>query len=975
MKDLRPADDDAIAPALDAITFAILDGSPVDWTSAVDPSLAGVSGELRLVADLAAVHRSLADQDADRASLAPGFPWRVGQLTLTSSLGRGTFGEVFRAWDNELHRDVAVKVLFSRRAGADDASRMRDEGRLLARVRHPNVVSVYGVQPIDGRTGLVTEFIHGRTLAGVVSEFGPMPAEETQRIAIDLCGALEAVHTAGVLHRDIKPQNVMRDQNGRIVLMDFGAGRAADDAQLMAGTPLYLAPEVLNGAPASRASDIYSLGVLLFYLVSGSYPIRGASTAEIREAHRGNVPVPVRDVRPDLPVAFADAVAKALEPDPRRRYQTAAEMQRALTGALHTPHPTVRPNRRPLRVAALAAGLVIAAGAAWLASWTSRATAPVGFEARQWVLVVPFENRSGERRLDGVLEQALAHALSASTHLNVLPPDRVDDALRLMRLPPSTSIDRRIAREVALRDGNVRLVLAGSIARIGATFPITVDIVEPASGDVLRSAREEPADEAAIPEAVRRLSSWVRVALGESALQVTQTAGDLQKATTPSLAALRYYSEGMAAARRNAWTTAEPLFRSAVTEDPDFGSAYIWLAWSQVNLGRLNEARAAADGAVERAGRTTDRERHFILGSHWLLRNDAERAASEFEALLSRYPDDYWGQRKMFEAYQGIRSRAEIRDLAVRLADARPNDPSTRLRAAAEVLQMEGLERARPHFARVRELAQAGQTATLTPQEQMFLAFSAVHDFWAQGRIEDASQAAAAIEERLHVEGGDWAIVPAVTFRLGLGQPRAAEALLARMQGGGVKAFATAFTALARGNHDAVARAFDGYRASDLVAPSLLLRTGAVNRAEQLLNRLPNRNVKHVQWSRDEIAVARGRLEQAPRLEEGIRAMRFDGARAFLYAETLAQALFERGDNARGVALLEAQTARPDRVISPAGHLGHLWMRGVAQLADAYRKSGRTQDARRLEADLRARLVLAEADFPLLMELRRREGR
>jgi hypothetical protein len=208
---------------------------------------------------------------------------------------------------------------------------------MLARVRHRNVVTVYGAQQIGDEVGVWMELIRGRHLAQLVREQGPMGPEEATVVGISVCQALAAVHAAGLLHRDIKANNVMRESGGRIVLMDFGAGRESgpDGAGAdLAGTPVYMAPEVLNGGPASPASDLYSVGVLLFYSVTGDYPVVGESMLELSLAHRRGQRRLLADRRPDLPDGFIRAVERALSPSPGSRPASAGSMMRDLAGAL-----------------------------------------------------------------------------------------------------------------------------------------------------------------------------------------------------------------------------------------------------------------------------------------------------------------------------------------------------------------------------------------------------------------------------------------------------------------------------------------------------------------------------------------------------------------------------------------------------------------------------------------------------------------
>lgn len=289
-----------------------------------------------------------------------------GRLRLLEKLGAGSFGEVYRAWDPELDREVALKLL---RAGLPNGDEAVAEGRMLARVRHPNVLSIFGAARLDGRVGLWMEFVKGRTLAQVLIDQGPLGAREATLVGMDLCRALAAVHAAGVIHRDVKAHNVMREEGGRILLTDFGAGVHANGPDLLpgdvSGTPLYMAPEAFDGS-ATRSTDLYSLGVLLFHLVSGEYPVQGSTIAEIRETHRSPRRRRLRDVRPDLPEDFIRVVEKAIEPRPEDRYESAGAFETALSTVLGRVDPVARvppvKSRQRLAVAALVVAVAVTLG-------------------------------------------------------------------------------------------------------------------------------------------------------------------------------------------------------------------------------------------------------------------------------------------------------------------------------------------------------------------------------------------------------------------------------------------------------------------------------------------------------------------------------------------------------------------------------------------------------------------------------------
>lgn len=257
-------------------------------------------------------------------------PKSWGPFRILQKVGQGGFGEVYRAFDPTLEREVALKLLRPRGdASADgDSKAVLREARLMARVRHPNVVSVYGVDTHDGRVGFWSDFVRGKTLSELLTQQGPFGPKEAANIIIDLAKAVSAVHAAGLLHRDIKAGNAMREEGGRILLMDFGLTHEQDDGVRFAGTPVYMAPEILAGQPASVASDIYALGVLLFHLLTAKYPVSEPST-------RPGAATPSRqrllDLRSDLPEPLARVVEKATDSDPSKRYPTAGSLIAALS--------------------------------------------------------------------------------------------------------------------------------------------------------------------------------------------------------------------------------------------------------------------------------------------------------------------------------------------------------------------------------------------------------------------------------------------------------------------------------------------------------------------------------------------------------------------------------------------------------------------------------------------------------------------
>lgn len=267
-----------------------------------------------------------------------------GPFRLSERVGSGGFGEVYRAWDPNLEREVALKLLLPGLAGGEEEYKaMLREARAMASVQHPNIVHVYGIDRHDGRVGFWTDFVKGKTLSALLKAQGPFGYREAALIGIDLSRALSAVHRAGLLHRDIKSENVMREEGGRILLMDFGlsAGERGIGGQI-AGTPNYMAPELFEGGKATTCTDIYAMGVLLYYLVIGEYPARlsGLSALEARAALARRKPL--MDLRSDLPEPFLRTVRLAMELNPSKRFTSAGELAESLAMSLDTSEVTPR---------------------------------------------------------------------------------------------------------------------------------------------------------------------------------------------------------------------------------------------------------------------------------------------------------------------------------------------------------------------------------------------------------------------------------------------------------------------------------------------------------------------------------------------------------------------------------------------------------------------------------------------------------
>jgi serine/threonine protein kinase len=385
---------------LDELARRVLDGEDIDWdteASLAPPEARAVVAELRVLDLMAAVHREL-PAGAPPATWSPAIfagdaelvaPGEWAHLKVLECIGKGSTGVVFRAWDTRLDREVALKILRAEPSAAPEGASIIHEGRLLARVRHPNVVTIHGAEQKGGWIGLWMEFVRGRSFEDLLRARGPLDPATVVSAGIEMCRAVAAVHAAGLLHRDIKAQNVMCADDGRVLLMDFGAGRPLDDASPsdLTGTPLYLAPEIFAGRQASPASDVYSVGVLLDHLLTGTYPVAGRTVRDVRCAHARNDRRDLAAARRDLPAALVAVIARATAPDPTRRHADAAALGRELEAIHRSFAPRRGRARRRWAAGALAAGVLAAAG--WWAATTGVGTGPAPAVAATTIAVLP----------------------------------------------------------------------------------------------------------------------------------------------------------------------------------------------------------------------------------------------------------------------------------------------------------------------------------------------------------------------------------------------------------------------------------------------------------------------------------------------------------------------------------------------------------------------------------------------------------
>lgn len=689
--------------ALLPLAESIADGTPVDWDAAEATATEeerAIIQQLRVLSNLATLHRSLPADPGElpsavstrHAAVSPAIgTW--AHLNLIERLGGGAFAEVYCAWDRHLEREVALKLLRATESVDDpQSSRIATEGRLLARIRHPNVITVHGVAVHDGKVGLWMELVRGATLEQLLQKQGPFSAREASLVGIDLCRALAAIHAAGLIHRDVKAQNVMREDGGRIVLMDLGTGREIySPGRLvlpdLAGTPLYLAPEIFDGAPASERTDLYSLGVLLYHLVTRSFPMRATAIDELKSGHHNRAAVRLRDARADLPTAFVRIVDRATANDPASRYKSAGELEADLVkaldavAALPAPSPTTdadaphRPVRSRAGWSAAAVGvlalvaLTVAVLAVYRARSTSRPSVPTAARTVR-LAVLPLQNLTGQQRVSEWPEliQALFVSEIAGVHnVAILDPLSLN-ALVARKLGNAAGV-RNPQLLALMRGENVSLVVDGSIVTAGGGgFDIQVNLVDPVSGETRFPARTAAKTEEELTGAIRSLADGV---LAYVQLQVLQLAHDTDlrpwiSQRHQNIEAVNAFLQASQHIFRFERAAAERDLERAIELDPTFPEPRAWIIPGLITQGRIAEAQRYYDELLKLEPTASPAQQAMIGYVGARLKGDVAAQARELEKAEEYVP----GNNIVLVNLAGARER--LGDCAGALAALRP---------------------------------------------------------------------------------------------------------------------------------------------------------------------------------------------------------------------------------------------------------------------------------------------------------------
>jgi serine/threonine-protein kinase len=563
------------------------------------------------------------------------------QYRLEREIGHGGMGVVFLARDTTLDRPVAVKVVHPDLAvHSSITQRFLAEARMIARLRHPSIVAVHTAGEATGLFYYVMDYVAGESLRHRLQRESRLPVKDVTRMVADLADALHAAAQAGLVHRDVKPENILLDEaSGRAMLADFGIARVmAGESEgtrtaqgVAVGTPTYMSPEQAAGDTVDARSDLYALGVVAYEMLAGRPPFRGDTAAAVASKHLAERPIPVETVRSDTPPALAQAIARALEKDPARRWQTGRDFSQAVLGTVPM-RPVASPRwRRPAVL--IAAGLFAALGGAF---FTLRSGAPpAGVNPRHSILVLPFDNLRQDPAVEWLRDGSvsmLSLNLSQWTDLTVVDQERLHDLLERRELDPGGPVGLDMARRLA-RDAGVWTVVLGSYVRAGDSLQLAARVYDVATGRRLDLAevRGRPGDD------VRPLFDQLAARILNLSGAPSAVTADLARMTTVSLEAYRAYLQGIA--ELNAWNlgAANRALTRAVQLDSTFGLAYYKLSLTRGWIAGPGDS--VGEEAIRRATRFSERlgshDRAMIDAYRGFLEGDYARGQKAYRSLLA----------------------------------------------------------------------------------------------------------------------------------------------------------------------------------------------------------------------------------------------------------------------------------------------------------------------------------------------------
>lgn len=582
----------------------------------------------------------------------------LGHYRIVEKIGAGGMGVVYRAHDEHLDREVAIKVIHPRTVLDEHARKLlHKEAVALSKLNHPNIATIYDFDTQQGLDFLAMEHVSGETLSQRLA-VSSLSEKEVVALGLQMAEALEEAHEHGIIHRDLKPANIAITAKGNAKVLDFGLAKmfdpargallaetvtqSVDDFQL-AGTLPYMAPEQVSGEHIDTRTDLFAMGVVLYEMATQQRAFRGETTAQVFASILHQQVVAPRELNPQITTEMERIILKCMEKGPENRYQSAKELavdlRRLGTSSISVPSTALpRASRSWVRKTVVSVGLTAMVTIGAVGMFFLRSRSAQALTVQDTVVLGDFGNTTGDPVFDDALKTAFAVQLEQSPFLNVLSDRKLSETLQRMGRPTDARIAGEVGRELCLRTGS-KALLGGTISSLGSHYVIDLNAVACASGDTLAKEQGEATSKEEVLKTLSRASSRLRNKLGES-LPSVQKFDVPMEATTSSLEALKNYSMGIRVSGEKGEAPSIPFYKRAIELDPNFPMAYADLAEAYGNLGQPSLALEYATKAYQLRDRVTEWEKLHISSIYFYATGELDKEAQTYELWAANYPRD-----------------------------------------------------------------------------------------------------------------------------------------------------------------------------------------------------------------------------------------------------------------------------------------------------------------------------------------------
>jgi eukaryotic-like serine/threonine-protein kinase len=589
----------------------------------------------------------------------------AGRYQIIEELGKGGMGRVYKAFDTEIKEKIALKLL-KPEIGVDEEmiERFRNELKLARKISQRNVCRMHDLNREEGAYYITMEYVLGEDLKRLIRKVRQMPAGRTIAIARQVGEGLAEAHNLGIVHRDLKPQNIMVDEAGNAKIMDFGIARSLQvkgitGAGVMIGTPEYMSPEQVEGKEVDQRSDIYSLGIILYEMVTGRVPFEGDTPFTIGMKHKSEIPKGPKELNAQIPDDLSRLILRCLEKDREKRYQTAAEIIADLD-KIERGLPTIErlvPARKPftsreitvkfsLKRLVPPALIVFAVAGIVILAWhliPKKKPVPAA-KIENSVAVIGFENLTGDKSLDDLrkaIPNLLITSLEQSGNFYVATWERMRDILKQLGKGDAEIIGRDAGFELCRQEG-IKAIVLGTFTKAGNMFATDVKVLDADTKKLLKSAssRGEGVD-SIIKIQIDELSREICRGISLPAEKAGAGQQPVAEFTTSSMEAYHFYLRGDEEAEKFYYPEALESFKKAVAIDPGFAAAYQGLSWAYDMVFESRASREALEKAMTYARKATEKERRYIEADYAAyIERDQQKSIRLLKQLIDKYPKE-----------------------------------------------------------------------------------------------------------------------------------------------------------------------------------------------------------------------------------------------------------------------------------------------------------------------------------------------